>query len=408
MKVSYYIARRYLFSKKSVHAINFISGISMLGVFVGSAALIIILSVFNGFETLILSMYTTFTPELRIEPAKGKSFDPSTAYFNTIKNDRRVASYAEVLQEKALLRYDKGQFIGLVKGVSDDFVKGKRLDSMVLDGSFTLKHNGENYAVIGAAVHNYLSVNIKDEFRTIEIYSPKKGGQNSINPAEEFNVKAIHPAGVIQAQQDFDDIVIVPIDFARELLNEEINVSFIELNLKAKASVEDYQKEISQKLGTGFIVKNRSQQNQLLYKIFQSEKWAIFLILTFVLVIAIFNIIGSLTMLVIDKRKDIAVLSSLGANKRLIRGIFFTEGMMISMIGCIIGLLVGYAFCLLQQHYGFITMGSMNLITNSYPVTLKLMDFILVFGTVILVSLMASSISSRLSIKHIENLRDDL
>ncbi|WP_026897186.1 FtsX-like permease family protein [Daejeonella oryzae] len=408
MKVSYYIASRYLFSKKSVNAINFISGISMLGVFVGSAALIIILSVFNGFETLVLSMYNTFTPELRIEPAKGKTFDPSPAYFNSIKKDSRVANYTEILQEKALLRYDSGQFIGLVKGVSADYIKGKSLDSMMLDGNFVLQDKKENYAVIGAAVQSYLSVNIKDDFRDIEIYSPKKGAQNSINPAEEFNIKAIHPAGVIQSQQDMNDIVIVPIGFARELLNEEKMVSFIELNLKSPDAVDEYQKEISKKLGSNFIVKNRSQQNQLLYKILQSEKWAIFLILTFVLIIAIFNIIGSLTMLVIDKQKDIAVLSSLGADKQLIRGIFFTEGMMISMIGCLIGLLVGYTFCLLQQHYGFIEMGSTNLITTSYPITLKWMDFILVFGTVILVSLMASSISSRLSVKHIENLRDDL
>ena len=408
MKVSYYIASRYLFSKKSVNAINLISGISMLGVFVGSAALIIILSVFNGFETLILTMYNSFTPELRIEPAKGKSFDPSTAYFTTIKNDSRLVNYTEVLQEKALLRYDNGQFIGLVKGVSDDFIKGKNLDSLVMDGSFILKNKGENYAVIGAAVQRYLSVNIKDEFRSIEIYSPKKGAQNSFSVAEEFTVKTIYPAGVLQSQQDMDDIVIVPIDFARELLNEEKKISFIELYLKSPADISGFQKELTRKLGNDFTVKNRSQQNQLLYKILQSEKWAIFLILTFVLVIAIFNIIGSLTMLVIDKRKDIAVLSSLGANRSLIRSIFFTEGMMISMIGCILGLLVGYAFCLLQQQFGFIKMGSMNLIVSVYPITLKWMDFMLVFGTVILVSLMASSISSRLSVKHIENLRGDL
>lgn len=380
----------------------------MLGVFVGSAALIIILSVFNGFETLVLSLYNTFTPELRIEPAEGKTFDPSTAQFLAIKKDSRVLNYTEVLQEKALLRYDSGQFIGLVKGVSDDYVKEKNLDSMIIDGSFTLKNKGDNFAVIGAAVQSYLSVNIKDEFRNIEIYSPKKGAQNSMNPAEEFNVKAIRPAGVIQSQQDMDDLVIVPLGFARELLNEEKNLSFIELNVKNADDLDKIQRDIQKQLGKAYVVKNRSQQNQLLYKILQSEKWAIFLILTFVLVIAIFNIIGSLTMLVIDKRKDIAVLSSLGANRNLIRGIFFTEGMMISMIGCVIGLIVGYSFCLLQQHFGFIKMGSMNLITSAYPITLKWMDFILVFGTVITVSLLASSISSRLSVQHIENLRDDL
>ena len=380
----------------------------MLGVFVGSAALIIILSVFNGFETMVLSMYNTFSPELRIEPASGKTFDPSAAVFNRIKQDDRVLNYAEVLQEKALLRYGSGQFIGVVKGVSDDFIQGKNLDSTVLEGSFTLNYGGEAYAVIGSAVQRYLSVNVKDPLRGLEIYSPRKGAQNSVNPAEEFNITTIYPSGVIQSQQELDNLVIVPLKFARNLLNEEKQVSLIEINYKGGSPVEKIQKEMAKRLGKNYVVKNRGQQNQLLYKILYTEKLAIFLILTFVLVIAIFNIIGSLTMLVIDKRKDIAILSSLGANRNLIRGIFFIEGMMISMVGCVAGLIIGYLFCILQQRYGFIKMGDFNLITDSYPVTLKWLDFIIVLGTVLTVSVVASYISSRLSVKHIESIRDDL
>lgn len=380
----------------------------MLGVFVGSAALIIILSVFNGFETLVLSMYNTFSPELRIEPASGKTFDPSGNTFKALQEDDRVLNYTEVLQEKALLRYGSGQFIGMVKGVSADFMKGKNLDSTVLEGSFTLQQSGEDYAVIGSAVQRYLSVNVKDPLRNLEIYSPKKGAQNSLNPAEEFNIASIYPTGVIQSNQELDNLVIVPLNFARGLLNEEKEVSYIELNYKPESPVEKIQSEIVKDLGKNFLVKNRGQQNQLLYKILYTEKLAIFLILTFVLVIAIFNIIGSLTMLVIDKRKDIAILSSLGANSKLIRGIFFTEGMMISMIGCVAGLAAGYLFCILQQEYGFIKMGDFNLITDSYPVTLKWLDFVTVLGTVLSISIMASYISSRLSVKHIQNLKDDL
>jgi lipoprotein-releasing system permease protein len=408
LNTSVYIAKRYLFSKKSVNAINFISGISMLGVFVGSAALVIILSVFNGFETLVLSMYNTFSPELRIEPASGKTFDPSGGGFKKIQADDRLLNYTEVLQEKALLRYGSGQFIGVVKGVSDDFLVHKNLDSTILEGSFTLKHQGEDYAVIGSAVQRYLSVNVKDPLRNIEIYSPKKGAQTSLNPAEEFNIKSIYPTGVIQSQQELDNLVIVPLTFARQLLNEEKQVSFIELNFKPEAPLSKIQGQLAKDLGKDFIVKNRGEQNELLYKIFYTEKLAIFLILTFVLVIAIFNIIGSLTMLVIDKRKDIAILSSLGANRKLIRGIFFTEGMMISMLGCLAGLLLGYLFCILQQRYGFIKMGDFNLITDAYPVTIKAMDFLVVFGTVLTISILAAYISSRLSVKHIGNLRDDL
>ena len=380
----------------------------MLGVFVGSAALIIILSVFNGFETLVLSMYNTFSPELRIEPASGKTFDPTAPGLESIRKDERILNYAEVLQEKALLRYGSGQFIGLVKGVSNGFLQGKNLDSTVLEGSFTLQHNGEDYAVIGSAVQRYLSVNVKDPLRSLEIYSPRKGAQNSLNPAEEFNISSIFPAGVIQSQQELDNLVVVPLAFARSLLNEEKQVSFIEINYQPGSPVESIQRAIAKDLGKDYVVKNRGEQNQLLYKILYTEKLAIFLILTFVLVIAIFNIIGSLTMLVIDKRKDIAVLSSLGANRNLIRGIFFIEGMMISMVGCVAGLIIGYLFCIVQQRFGFIKMGDFNLITDSYPVTLKWVDFVVVLGTVLTVSVLASYISSRLSVKNIEAIRDDL
>jgi lipoprotein-releasing system permease protein len=380
----------------------------MLGVFVGSAALIIILSVFNGFEQLVLSMYNTFTPELKIEPAQGKTYETNTAYFQKLRKDPRIANFTEVLQEKALIRYGKAQHIGLIKGVSDDFVRNKKLDTTIIDGSFKLKHNGEDLAVIGSEVQSYLTVNVNDQFEDLQIFTPNRKVQNSINPADEFTVRSIHPAGVFEVQQEFDDIILVPISFARELLNEPLKASAIEINLKAGVSLESFKTELSESLGKAFIVKDRFQQNELLYKILNSEKWAIFIILTFILIIAIFNIIGSLTMLVIDKRRDIAVLSSLGADQSLIRNIFFTEGMMISMIGCVIGMLIGLIFALLQQRYGFVSMGQFDLVVDAYPVDLKASDFLLVFITVLIISSMASTISSRLSIKNITNLREDL
>jgi len=371
----------------------------MLGVFVGSAALIIILSVFNGFENIVLSMYNTFSPELRIEPLKGKTFDPSDARFEALKNDKRILSYTEVLQEKALVRYGKSQSIALVKGVSEGFTKGKPgLDSVISSGSFMLWNRGQNYAVIGAALQNYLSVNLNDEFQTLDVYAPRKGSSNSINPADEFNVSSIYPSGVFSVQQEFDNTMIVPLSFARYLLGESTLISSIEINMVPGVLPDDFQDELKESLGRDFVIKNRSQQNELLYKILNSEKWAIFLILTFVLIIAIFNIIGSLTMLVIDKRQDIAILSSLGANNQLIKGIFFLEGMMISMLGCIGGMFAGLIFIMLQKQFGFIEMSGNNLMISAYPVGIKLTDFFLVFGTVFLVSIIASAISSRLSI----------
>ena len=381
----------------------------MLGVFVGSAALIIILSVFNGFENIVLSMYNTFSPELRIEALKGKTFDPGNTYFLTLKNDKRIINYTEVLQEKALVRYGESQSIALVKGVSDGFMKNKSgLDSVISSGSFTLWSRGQDMAVIGYALQNFLSINLNNEFQSLDVYSPRKGALNSLNPADEFNVRSIYPSGVFAVQQEFDNTMIVPIRFARELLGENKLVSYIEINAAKNVVIDDFQTEIEESLGKEFLVKNRSQQNELLYKILNSEKWAIFLILTFVLIIAIFNIIGSLTMLVIDKRKDIAVLTSLGADKSLIRGIFFIEGMMISMLGCILGMFAGLIFILLQQQFGFIAMSGVNLMIDTYPVGIKLSDFVLVFGTVLLVSVIASAISSTLSVKNLMNLREDL
>lgn len=381
----------------------------MLGVFVGSAALIIILSVFNGFENIVLSMYNTFSPELRIEALKGKTFDPGNTYFMTLKNDKRIINYTEVLQEKALVRYGESQSIALVKGVSDGFMKNKSgLDSVISSGSFTLWSRGQDMAVIGYALQNFLSINLNNEFQSLDVYSPRKGALNSLNPADEFNVRSIYPSGVFAVQQEFDNTMIVPIRFARQLLGENKLVSYIEINAAKNVVIDDFQTEIKESLGKEFLVKNRSQQNELLYKILNSEKWAIFLILTFVLIIAIFNIIGSLTMLVIDKRKDIAILTSLGADKSLIRGIFFIEGMMISMLGCILGMFAGLIFILLQQQFGFIAMSGVNLMIDTYPVGIKLSDFVLVFGTVLLVSVIASAISSTLSVKNSINLRDDL
>ena len=381
----------------------------MLGVFVGSAALIIILSVFNGFENIVLSMYNTFSPELRIEALKGKTFDPGNTYFLTLKTDKRIINYTEVLQEKALVRYGESQSIALIKGVSEGFMKNKSgLDSVISSGSFTLWSRGQDMAVIGYSLQNFLSINLNNEFQSIDVYSPRKGASNSLNPADEFNVRSIYPSGVFAVQQEFDNTMIVPIRFAREMLGENKLVSYIEINAAKDVVIDDFQSEIEKSIGKEFLVKNRSQQNELLYKILNSEKWAIFLILTFVLIIAIFNIIGSLTMLVIDKRKDIAILTSLGANKSLIRGIFFIEGMMISMLGCILGMFAGLVFILLQQQFGFIAMSGANLMIDTYPVGIKLSDFILVFGTVLLVSVIASAISSTLSVKNLMNLREDL
>ncbi len=411
MNTAFYIARRYLFAKKSTNAINIISAISVLGVFIGSAALIIILSVFNGFEEVVVKMFNTITPQIIIQPAQGKTFNPNTVYFNELKNNKSVFSYTEVLSENALIRYSDKQSPALIKGVSSDFLKNPSLDSIVIDGNFVLENPAGPNAVVGSALQAYLGVNPSDPFEQLQIYSPKKGrATSSINPLDDFTVLNISPSGVFEVQQDFDNLVIVPLVFARELLGDSTNVSAIEIDLKKGVDPEQLKNEIENKLGDKFIVKNRIQQNQALYNVLSSEKWMVYIILTFILIIAIFNIIGSLTMLVIEKLKDISILSSLGAGKKLIKRIFLLEGMMITLTGCIFGLLVGFTFCVFQQKLGLVKMGETNLvgISNAYPIALKWKDFILVFVTVSIFSLIASSLAANLSVKKIDNLNQDL
>jgi lipoprotein-releasing system permease protein len=380
----------------------------MLGVLIGSAALIIILSVFNGFEETILSLYSNFTPELKIEPKLGKTFDPNTPYFNALAKSPEVFSFTRVLQEKALIKYSDKPFIGTIKGVSDDFLKNPQLDSTIQSGSFTLKSNNRDFAVIGSGVQGSLGINVHDPFAAIEIFSPSREASTGANPLNEFVVRSISPSGVFALGQEFDDIVVTPIDFVRGLLSEPVNVSSLEINYKKGADIEAVQDAIKNKIGDKFTVKNRKEQNAELYKTLNYERWFIYMILIFVLIIAIFNIIGSLTMLVIDKRKDIAILTSLGAGKRLIQGIFFFEGMMISFVGCITGIVLGLLFCILQQRFGLVKMGTRMSVLDAYPVALRIGDFGLVFLTVGAIAVIASGISARLSIKGLNDIKQDL
>ncbi|HEY5327567.1 MAG TPA: ABC transporter permease [Mucilaginibacter sp.] len=408
MNTSIYIAKRYLFSRKKIHAINIISGISMLGVLIGSAALIIILSVFNGFEETILSLYSNFTPEIKIEPRLGKTFNPNNVYFNALRHQPKVFSYTEVLQEKVLIKYDNKPFIGTIKGVTREFLKNPQLDSTIQSGSFILNADGQNYGVIGADVQSSLGVSVHDQLNPLDIYAPNRNGGNGAGNLDEFVVRSIIPSGVFAVGQDFDGIVVTPIEFVRDLLNQPKNVSSLEINYKKGTDLGEMQAAIKDKIGGLFTVKNRMEQNAELYKTLNYERWFIFMILTFVLIIATFNIIGSLTMLVIDKRKDIAVLTSLGAGKKLIQGIFFFEGMMISLAGCVAGIVLGLVFCILQQRFGLVKMGEKMSMLDAYPVSLRISDFGLVFLTVTAIAVIASGISSTLSIKGLNDLKHDL
>ncbi|HLW50422.1 MAG TPA: FtsX-like permease family protein [Sphingobacteriaceae bacterium] len=406
MKLAYYFAKRYFFSRKSIHAINIISGISMIGVLVSSASLIAILSFYNGLENLLLSMFSSVASEIRIEPARGKVFDPE-AHEQLMQwaDAPQIASFEPVLQEKVLLQYGDRQFIAQLKGVEESFTKSWETDSLLYHGDFRIHEHGMDYAVIGQGVDRALRVSLMDEHQPITLFSPRKGAVGAINPAEEFNVQYIAASGVMGGHEEINDLVIVPLSFARDVLGEYEGISAIEINVKDSRQWKQIYSKLKTELGPELNVLSREEQNPTLYKIIRSEKWAIFAILTFTGFIAVLNIIGSLTMLVIDKRKDIAVLKGMGADHRLVSQIFFIEGMMIALIGCLSGLLLGFLVSYSQLRYGWLKFSQPeNIVVDTYPVDIRASDFLLVFLTVFVVSLLVSWLASRLSIRQNERL----
>jgi lipoprotein-releasing system permease protein len=384
-----FIAKRYLLAKKSHNIINIISIISVVGVMVGTGALIIVLSVFNGFEGLVKSLYSSFDPELKVSASEGKVFTVSGEQLGKIRQLPGIAYVSQTLEENALARFGEKQYIVMMKGVDEDFTKMTPLEGYLLNGKYIIGDVRKPYAVIGAGVAYYLGIYPQDFAVPMSLYVPKRTKKTlSGLPDQTFNAQGVNVAGVFTIQQEFDlSYVLVPIGLARELLEYDREASAIEISLKPGASLDQARQGISEILGPGFDMKDRYQQQATLYRVMKSEKWAVFFILTFILIIAAFNMIGSLSMLIIDKKKDIAVLWSLGADKPMIKKIFFTEGLMISLFGGLLGLLLGGLIALAQQYFGLIKLGGGEgtYIVDAYPVKVHLMDFISVLATVLLI-----------------------
>ena len=391
MKLSLYIAKRYLFAKKSRNAINIISSVSVAGVAVGTMALIIILSVFNGLETMVSAIFNTFDPDIKITASEGKTFIADTARLKLLANVDGLSCYSLTIEDNALLKYGSRQYIATIKGIDDNYAMVSNIDSSMWEGVFMLRNDkGRPYAIPGLGVATYLGIRV-NFITPLEILFPKKSGGTNITAENSLNQKFIFPSGIFQVEKEYDSkYVYIPIDLARELTENEKGVSTIEIRFKQNADPRDVQKEIIKIFGKGFKVQNRYEQQAIFYKVMRSERLAIFFILTLILVIASFNIIGSLTMLIIEKERDIEILKSLGADNNLIRKIFIFEGWMISIIGAFSGIILGFIVCWLQQTYGFVKLNSQSLIMDSYPVVLKMKDFIIVPGTVLLIGYWAA------------------
>jgi len=391
VKLSLYIARRYLFAKKSRNAINVISAVSVAGVAVGTMALIIILSVFNGLETLVTSIFNTVDPDLRITAAAGKTFIPEASKLKLLSEINGVICYSLTLEENALLKFEERQYIATIKGVDDNYSKVSGIDSSMWEGNFVLRaETGRPHAVVGVGIAQYLGLRVSF-VQPLWIYVPSKTSGNTLVPEEAFNNEYIFASGLFQVEQEYDSkYVYVPLDFARKLIENEDGVSAVEIKLSGTANEKTVQKEVSKIIGAGYVVHNKYEQQEIFYKVMKSERLAIFFILTLILIIASFNIIGSLTMLIIEKERDIEILKSIGADNGLIRKIFIFEGWLISIIGAVTGLLLGFIVCWLQQTYGFVKLQGETLIMDHYPVVMAVPDFLIVLSTVLLIGFWAA------------------
>ncbi|MBQ7551511.1 MAG: ABC transporter permease [Bacteroidales bacterium] len=397
-KAALFVAWRHLFSKKKHNIVNIISIISVIGVMAGTVALIVILSVFNGMEDLVVHSFNSFNPDIKITLQEGKSFEIDSFPTDKIAQIPTVVAVEEVVSDLVLMEYDNKQQLIELKGVSETYAAHSGFDTLLIDGTFALTDTADEcvieYGVMGEIAAGIVQLNLKGD-QMVKLYYPKRLRKNLGNPANAFNKQYLSVAGVFSSQTEYDSkYLLCSMDFARELMNYENEVTSIEVYVSDNQNIGTTQKEIQAILGDQFVVKNHYQQEELLFKTMKTEKVIIFTILAFILFIAAFNIIGTLGMIIIEKKEDITLLHFLGATPGFIQRIFMIEGMMISFIGGIIGMILGVIICGIQQTFHIITLGD-NYIIDYYPIKMMGHDFIIIFITIILTSLIVSYLPIR-------------
>ena len=407
MNLSLYIAKRYLFSKKSHQVINIISGVAVAGVALATMAMVCTLSVFNGFQGIVEKQFTAFDPQLKIKAVEGKYFDASDGSFAAVAALPQVSVVTRSIEDKAMAQYEGRQAMITLKGVEDNFeqLTGIR-KALIGNGSFILSDSTTSYAICGGGLVSTLNCGIYHT-RPLEIYAPRRGKKVSLtNPASNFTKGHLHSSGVIFAvhQPKYDsNYLLTSIDFARDIFGRrEGEVSSIEISLHAGCDEAATIKEIEALIGNGFVIKDRYRQQEDIFKIMKIEKFISYIFLSFILLIACFNIIGSLSMLVIEKKRDVSTLRSMGAGNSLITNIFVAEGAMISIFGAMTGIAAGVILSLLQEHFGLLSMGGEgNFVVDSYPVAIQWSDVLATFATVIVVGLIAVGLPTRYLTKRL-------
>ena len=404
MRLPFFVARRYLFAGKSHNVINIISAISMLGMAIGTAVLIIVLSVYNGFDGLVRSSLSDLDPDYIITPSAGKAFVAEGADFDWLHGNPSVENVFNVIQENIFIQYDGRQSVAKAKGVDASYEADSPMRGHMLTGEFSLHHGELPQCLVGMNLAGKLGINV-NFLSSVEFYFPSREGNISMqNPMASIGMERARPTGIFSVNADTDNsLVIVPIELMRELLDYDREVSAVEVRLvpgMTRKQVKAFENELYGRFDDGFVVRDRMRQNDSLYKMMKYEKAAIFLILVFIIIIIAFNVFGSLSMLIIEKTEDISTFRSMGATEGTVRNIFVLEGWLISLIGLVTGLILGVGFVLLQQKFGFIAMPSGSYVVKSYPVILKMSDLLITGLGVALIGylialLPSASLSSR-------------
>ena len=397
MNLSFYIAKRYLFSKKSHNAINVISGVSVCGVALATLALVCTLSVFNGFQDLVATFFTAFDPELKITAASGKVFDAYDERIEKLRKLSEIEVFSESLEDNAMVQYNGKQAMVVIKGVEDNFNQLTAIDSILYGrGEMVLYDEIVDFAIPGVELTSILGTGIRF-LDPLEVYAPKRGTQiNVANPASSFNVSYLHSSGLVFAvnQQKYDaSYIITSLKFARDLFQYDTQVSSIELKMKEGVDTDAFAHKIGGILGNDFVVQNRYEQQADTFRIMQVEKLISYVFLTFILLVACFNVIGSLSMLIIEKKNDVVTLRGLGADDRLISRIFLFEGCLISFLGALVGVVLGLTLCLVQQEFGILPLGSGAnagaFVVDAYPVSVHWQDVLLILVTVLVIGFLS-------------------
>lgn len=392
MKLPFQIAKRYLFSKKSTNAINIISLVSMIGMGLGSFALIVLLSVFNGFEHLVLDLQNSFYSDLEIKAAQGKTFEPGQDIIKELSTENGIASYSFILEENAYLKYKDKERLATVKGVDNNYYKTSRIDKSIVMGSPKLQENGINYAVLGSGIDYVLDTDVERSISSISINIPKKGKTAAMIASQLFNTGQVVPGGVFLIQSEFDNkYILIPLELMRNITRIDSEVSAIEMKIGEKANLEKVKATLLKKLPEGYEILARYEHDKSLYKAMKAERWAVFAILGLIMFIISFNIVGSLSMVSIEKKRDISILKAMGLKKNDVLKIFMLQGVLGSILGAIIGLCLGLLILFAQKTFGFIGLPSNGgFVIDAYPVFIKAEDIFFSFIMVVVISLIAS------------------